>query len=202
MRMMLGVLVVVLALVTGGCVSVTEADRQLEHQTLDAATLSLDLIIATGTAISPAQIKQMEGWLADIKANSAQLVKSHGPAENPLAYSKEASQKARDESGKSHEGFSWAAIGTAVLGIGTVLLGIAKSPWAKMIPGVGQFVGLAEMGVEGAERFMGKMKRDGKPEIAKALADELARVQGTDNILVQKLIAKVKGKLEKVLPKA
>ena len=196
---------IVLVLGLGGCTFVTEADRQLEHQTLDAATLSLDLILATaGKGVSPEEVARIEAWLVDIKANSAQLVKSHGPAENPLAYSKEASQKARDDSGKSHEGFSWAAVGGVILSVGTVLFGLAKSPIAKMIPFIGPWIGAAEATIEGTERFMEKQKREGKPEVAAALAEELKRLQQDDRTksLVNRLLGKAKDKLAKVLPKS
>jgi len=114
----------ILALASGGCVAsstVTDADRQVNHQIIGAAKLieaRLGGIDGIGIVVTQA--------IKDIIANAEHLESVHGAPENPLPYTKENSDDSRQKSAEEHSGggiWGWitgglataAALGWAIL---------------------------------------------------------------------------------------
>lgn len=135
-------LCVVLALTVGaGCATVTEADRELNHQNVDAARVA-SALIAAGAADPTGTLAALGVILADVGKNSSQLQASlGGPPKAPKPYSTEESQKARDAAKASHETPWWKV---ALGGVGTFMIGLLTSgQLARFFPFLAGSVGTA-----------------------------------------------------------
>lgn len=136
---MFAVLILLLALgLGGGCVTVTEEDRQVEHMIGGGADEGLTQVAALEPMVAeiPAAAQSLavlKVALADIKLNAEHLKKVHGPPKNPKKWSEENSANARAASAASHTGF-W-------VGVGGTLMTLASLAWAYIrTTGLGQLV--------------------------------------------------------------
>lgn len=154
-------LCVVLALaVSAGCATVTEADRELNHQNVDAARVA-SALIAAGAADPTGTLAALGVILADVGKNSSQLQASlGGPPKAPKPYSTEESQKARDAAKASHETPWWKV---ALGGLGTFLVGLLTSGrLARFFPFLAGPVGVAlSVVTEGIARVREKAAANG-----------------------------------------
>lgn len=198
------VLACALALALGGAVGcassrdkVTEEDRVVVHYNAEAWALASQLQAAimadpVAAAAALATIAQKYGLPL-----SAQMQKSWGsPEKVPPPISEKAVADAVGASQQSHETPWWlAALGGAVSAAG-VMLTLGKTV-ARFIPGVGQFVVLAESAFTGIERFMQDRKQAGDVEAVSRLATYLQSEQADPKLraLVEKTLHTVKRKL-------
>ena len=210
------VLILALAVTGGGCDArnaVTEEDRAVLSMSRQAAEIqeaSVGALVAfvRGAAVPiPVTVEQLMGTLTQVNADQREnlevLEENWGPPKAPVTYSSAAAKAARDASRKSHSqvGF-WAGLGAVILtglGLGWKIL---RSPLVKAIPIVGTYAHVADALVEGAERWMAREKREGRPDAADGLAEELARTQATRKLegFVEPLLLAAKARLAKVLP--
>jgi hypothetical protein len=135
-----------LALCWAGCVTkstTTEGDREVLHQTAGAVHVVQESLSRASAAIEEGNPQEAKSLLqigaragADIQANMEQQLEVHGPPENPLPYSQEASAKARERSTKEHASSGWV---TTALVAGGVVCSVAATlagmPWlANLFP--------------------------------------------------------------------
>lgn len=179
----------VLALLLSGCVTPTEADRQLLHQTKEAGKL------ITERAVDPV-VKQAG---VDVTANSETLAKNLvGNPAQPRPYSPEESAKTRDDSDKSHESgwFGLLLTGALTLMGAGGLLPIAQR-FLPMILG-GRAAKAASLAVEGIAkvRAAAKASADGKLGL-----DDITKLieEAQTDPRVQELLATLAKKAEEKL---
>ena len=124
---------VVLALVGGGCagyVKVDEPDKVLVDHIVQASTAGqaelnqLASLVSMANSGAAALVTGINQKLEDIKLNAKQVKSKIGPPENPTAYTPAASELARKESGAS-TGF-WVGVGGFFLGLGGIALAVLK----------------------------------------------------------------------------
>jgi len=196
------------ALGCGGAVKAEEPDLQLidmniqigELQTAAwqyiSAALSGD---SAALAIAKARLETFKQQNSDALENSRQLQKVLGKPKEPTPYTPENAADRRKASDTAHSAGFWAWMGGAILTTATVLIGLAKSPLVKSIPFIGTAANVADAVVQGGEQFMDKMKQQGKPEIAAALAAEMVAVQAERNLVpaTKKVLGHVKKRMSK-----
>lgn len=193
----------VLALVVGGqigCASrdkVTEEDRVVVHYNREAWVLAEQLLpVISGNPAAAASglatIIQKYGLPL-----SVQMKKSWGgPAKAPAPISEETVAAAVAGAQKSHEIPWWQSALAGAVSAAVVMLTLGKTA-ARFIPGVGQFVTLAESAFAGIERYMQDRKAAGDVVAVERLATFLQSEQSDPRlrVLVDKTLHRVKQKL-------
>lgn len=175
------------SLALGGCAPsrnrVEEEDRQgidVTRQILDAQDAELDRIEVAlkeapdlkTSAIMPI-VERIREKNSDAKALTWQLISNfHGP-EYPQVYSHAEVQGLIKRMLDAHRVTFWASVGAALLAGGTTVIALARSPLAKMIPGVGTILTSLDGTMAGIETWMQKMKDGGQPDTAAGLASVL-----------------------------
>lgn len=191
-------LILILALgLGGGCASandsVTDGDRQVVHQTLQAAALmraNVTLAIAFLTQDAPkvveavSVLRTMNQPAEDVHANVGQLAKNFGPPKEPLDYSPDASKAAREQSEKEH-GEPWWKVGL------WGLLGVAVTFVSSRVPVVGPliqslFASLYKKALNKSVETTATLRKDGViPEDAlKATAEKVQGTGAVRNLIV------------------
>jgi hypothetical protein len=139
-------LIASLALMSGGgCVTnstVTDGDREVNHQTLGAAVATLELLSSLGgiPGIPADVVAAAYAAVEQVKLNAEHLQGVHGAPQEPKPFSPENAKAARDKSTQEHAdgGLLLKIGGTAltVLGIG---LGFMRfgGPIAQALPWIG-----------------------------------------------------------------
>jgi len=189
---------------TPGKSSVTEEDRVvLDHSVqiarLEKARLGVIMgLIGGDPAVLVASMKELEALNADAIANAEQLQKNWGPPEKPIVYSSAAAAEARAKSDKSHlpKGF-WGWLAGAFSIGGSIALGIARSPLARMIPGFGPVFSALDTTITAVESFMQKKKTAGDVDVVAELRDTLQKAHEDANLrpYIDKFLAKAQDKL-------
>lgn len=191
----------------GGCTAshnrVEEEDRQGIHvtgQILEAQDVELDRVEAAlkeapdlkTAAIMPI-VERMREKNSDAKALNAQLLANFHRPDQPQVYSHAEVQGLIKRMLDAHRVTFWASVGAALLAGGTTVIALARSPIAKMIPGIGTILTSLDGTMAGIETWMQKMKAGGQPDVAEGLASVLEAAHQIP--AVQKFIDK---RLEKV----
>lgn len=158
----------VLALVVGGQIGcaaqqdkVTEEDRVVVQYNHDAWLLVEQLLPALGT--NPVAAVAALGSIVNAygKPLALRMVKAWGPPkEAPPPISEESVKKAISDSEKAHQVPWWMAALGGAASAASVMLGLGKVA-ARFIPGVSQYVTLAESAFAGVERFIQDRKAAG-----------------------------------------
>lgn len=212
------VLVPVLALAGGGCSSkklVLEEDLHLldltkqivERQAGEIVKLE-DALADAGNQISPfvlGKLLPIQGNLKHLNeqaaGNVAVFVSNWGAPGVAQLYSDEVNAKAREAAKTAHSVTFWGSIGTGVVGTALFIIGLARSPVARLIPGIGQMISACDPLLAGAEKFMATMKAKGCPEVAEELAAHLISEQQTAGVdrFVTKRLDKIKVRIAPAL---
>ena len=201
-----GVVLALLSLVS--CAHVTEADREVNHQTLGAARYigSQVALAMAGNTASLLDLARIGAAAHDIEQNSLVLQKNalDGPPKIEKAYSPDEAKAARAASDASHETPWWKV---ALGGAGTFLLGLLTSgKLTRFLPFLaGPFGSALNLVVEGIARVRSQAEEsDGtiKLEGEGGLLETLAKVAETDpraheliKLLAHKAEAKLGGQL-------
>ena len=212
-------MVAVLALVSvGGCGpshnSVEEADRQgldVQRQILLSQDVELDRIetAVNEEPIDPlralaikAAVSGMREKNRDAKDINAQLLTNFRPPQQPTVYSHAEVQSLLKRMHDSHQTTFWASVGAALVAGGTFVIGLARSPLAKMIPGVGTILTSLDGTMAAIETWMTKMKESGKPEIAAGLASVLQEAHKVPAVqrFIEKRLDLVQAEAPRVMP--
>ncbi len=158
---------------------VTEEDRVVLDYSVQIGRLQrahLEVMAAVYTADparAAAALKELRELTDDAIANAEQLQKNWGAPKESTAYTPANADGARKASDKSHSAGFWSGLAAGALSVGLFLVGVARSPLAKMIPGVGTALNALDGFMAGAETWMQKMKDADKPELAEGLAGVL-----------------------------
>lgn len=188
--------------------TVEEADRQgidVERQILLAQDVELDRAEAalkespdlkTVGQIMPT-IERMREKNSDAKALNAQLLSNFHAPQQPQIYSHAEVQSLIKRMLDAHTVTFWASVSGALLAGGLGVIGLARSPLAKMIPGIGTILTSMDSTLGAVETWMQKMKASGKPElgdVADGLQNVLAAAHEDAKVspYVAKALAKVK----------
>lgn len=183
-----------------GCASrdkVTEEDRVVVHYNAEAWALAAQLQAAIAadpmaSAAALATVVQKYGLPL-----SASMKKSWGDPEKPPApISEDAVKAAVDGAGKSHALPWWQTALAGALSAAGIMLTLGKTV-ARFIPGVGQYVTLAESAFAGVERYMQDRKAAGDVAAVERLATFLQSEQSDPRLrqLVESTLHRVKVKL-------
>lgn len=204
----------------GGCGPsynrVEEADREgidVQRQILLAQDVELDRIeesVGDGKdPIPPLQAMAIKAAVAgmreknrDAKEITAQLLTNFRPPQQPTVYSHAEVQSLLKRMHEAHQATFWASIGAALLAGGTFVIGLARSPLAKMLPGVGTILTSLDGTMAAIETWMTKMKESGKPEIAAGLAsvlEEAHKVPAVKSFIAKRLDL-VQAEVPRVMP--
>ena len=179
--------VIVFLLALNGCGpshnTVEEADRQgidVQRQILLAQDVELDRIEAAlheapdlKTASVMPIVERMREKNLDAKALTAQLIANFHPPEQPQIYSHAEVQSLVKRMLDAHRVTFWASVGAAVLAGAGAVIGLARSPIAKMIPGIGTILTSLDGTMAAIETWMTKMKAGGQSDVAAGLASVL-----------------------------
>lgn len=173
--------------------------RQVTHRLLLGA-------LGNDPATYAAALKEVEQLDADNLANNQQLQNNWKPPEKPIEYTPAAAKQAREDSAKKHTetggnfwGWLTGAFGTGAL----IVMGLARSPLARFIPGVGSISTALDTVMTAAETYMRSKKAAGQEEHADELADilEEQQVKAKVDRFSKKRLAKLKKKLGPVIVK-
>jgi len=189
-----------------GCTTkntVTEEDRQgvdVERQIAESQDAELDRLEAAVkedpqvAAVAAPIVARMREKNNDSKQIANALQKNWGPPEKPVTYNHAETPGLIDRILKSHQVGFWAAVGGAFVSGALVLIGLARSPVAKMIPGIGTILTSLDSTFGAIEAWMKKMKEGGRPEVAAGLASvlEAAHEDAKVSPYVAKVLSKVK----------
>jgi hypothetical protein len=200
---------VVLALVLAtifqtGCVTgstVTEEDRQgvdVERQILDEQDAELDRLEAAvkedpkTMAVAAPIVLRMREKNDDARKITKALVKNWGAPEKPRPYSHTEVDGLISSILKSHT----TQLGAAFLAGLLFVLGVAKSPAARMLPVVGPILTALESTVGAAEAYIAKKIAGGKVDDAAELQGVLQQAHKVDKVgaLMDRVTTKVKEK--------
>jgi hypothetical protein len=197
-------LVGILALALGGqigCASerntVTDEDRVVVHYNGEAWGLVAQLLPTLGVnpvAATAALAQIVNGYGVPL---SARMLKAWGPPKEPPApISEEAVKNAIAASEKSHAVPWWQSALAGALSAAGVMLTLGKVA-ARFIPGVGQFVTLAESAFAGVERFIQDRKAAGDVAAVDRLVTFLRSEQADPRLrsLVESTLHRVKKRL-------
>ena len=163
--------------------TVEEADRQgidVTRQILLAQDVELDRIESAlkespdlkTAAIMPI-VERMREKSADAKSLNAQLLANFHDPQQPQIYSHAEVQALVKRMLDSHTATFWASVGAAVLAGAGAVIGLARSPIAKMIPGIGTILTSLDGTMAAVETWMQKMKEGGQADVAQGLASVL-----------------------------
>jgi hypothetical protein len=137
-------LVLVACLALGGCVTnstVTEGDREVNHQTLGAAVLTLDLMDSLrGVPGIPAEVVAAAyAAVEQVKLNAEHLQGVHGAPQEPKPFTSENAAAARQKSTEEHAQSGWKGIAAGALGVLGFALGFMRygGPIAQALPWIG-----------------------------------------------------------------
>lgn len=197
----------VLALAGGGCCgasnnTVYEEDRVLVDMNIQI--LKKQKAVLAALSNNPGGfVAEMEQLDRDAIANNEQLQKNWGAPDNRIDYTPAAAAAARDSSDKKHTtsaGF-WGAIGCGILGGATLIIGLARTPLVRLIPGIGQIIASFDPLLAGAEKFMASQKAKGAGGVAAELAEAMAVEQKSAKVhrYISKRLGKVKKKIAPAL---
>ena len=189
---------------TPGKSTVTEEDRVVLDHSVQIARLEKAKIgfivglIGGDRAVLVASIHELEALNLDAIANAEQLQKNWGQPQQATSYSPEAAAKARQDSDKSHlpKGF-WGWLAGAFSIGGSIALGIARSPLARMIPGFGPVFSALDTTITAVESFMQKKKSTGQVDVVAELRDTLQKAHEDAKLrpYIDKFLAKAQDKL-------
>lgn len=136
--------------------------------------------------------------------NLAVFVDNWGAPGVAQLYSDEANAKAREAAKAAHSTTFWATLSAGILAGATAIIGLLRSPLARLVPGVGQFVAAFDPLLAGVEKFMATQKASGDAGAAVAveLASHLISEQQMAKVdkFVTKRLDKVKNKISDILP--
>jgi len=137
-------LVVVTCLALGGCVTnstVTEGDREVNHQTLGAAIETLTLLDSLRgiPGIPVESVAAAYAAVEQVKLNAEHLQGVHGAPQEPKPYSAENAAAAREKSTQEHAQTGWQGIAAGALGVLGFALGFMRfgGPIAQALPWIG-----------------------------------------------------------------
>jgi hypothetical protein len=197
------IIVVVLVVPLFGCASwatVTDADKAVNHQSMEAGKFIVEETTALAEEIASLPPEEIGGRLGailqagrDVAENAAILQeKVIGAPEVPAPYSPEKSAELRVESAEDHVAPGWWQKVIAALGVATVAGGIGLKVGSRFLPGPW---GLAlDAVVEGIAGFRHRVENDPKLKagdagaIAAALLAELERTQALKGDATRELV--------------
>lgn len=171
--------------------------RQVAHRLLIGA-------LGNDPATYAAALKEVEQLDRDNLANNEQLQKNWKAPDKAVEYTPPAAKQARENSEKVHTetggnflGWLGGAFTTGAL----LVMGLARSPLARFVPGVGSISTALDTVMTGVETYMRSKKAAGQEEHADELAGVLEQGQVKARVarFSQKRLAKVKKKLGPVL---
>ncbi len=193
--------------------TVEEADRQgidTARQVLLAQDVELDRIEAAVDDKTPplqkltilAAVNGMREKNRDAKAIVDQLQTNFHPPQQPQAYTHAEVQSLLKRMHDAHEATFWAGVGSALLAGAGIVIAAARSPIAKMIPGIGTILTSLDGTMAAVETWMQKMKESGKPEVAEGLAGVLEAAHQDPRIgaYIDKKLGKIKAEVPSVTP--
>lgn len=185
---------------------VKEEDRQLVEQGEQIAAIQDEEYARIEQAINDgdlpkakAIIKEARAVNADAGANASTLKGTLGAPQQAVPYTAASAEALRAAAKKAHTdlGF-WAWMVGAITAGGSIALGIARSPLARMIPGFGPVFTALDTTITGVEKWMAAQKAAGNHEVAADLASTLFAAHDEKNV-ADYVMAKVE-KVQEKLP--
>lgn len=184
----------------------TEEDRQGRDVVLQIVNADDEELnrLEQAAAEDPQCFAKMKPFIAgmrekheDARQVLLQLEAVHGKPERPVIYSHAEVPGLIERIKKSHATTFWASVGAAILAGGSIALGLARSPLAKLIPGFGNVFGALSSTVEAVEAYMHKKKSGGEVDDVKELAGILSTAHEDAGVkgLMDKVLVKAKDKL-------
>jgi hypothetical protein len=185
--------------------TVMEEDRQgidVEEQIIEAQDAEFDRLEqalkddpVAMTAAAPI-LARMREKNSDGKKITKQLLSNFGPPEKPIPYAHAEVEGLLARMAKSHAVTFWASVGGALLTGMTLMLGLIRSPAARMIPGVGPIFAALDSTAAAIESYIAKKRAGGHVDDAAELQNVLQQAHKVDKVgaFMDRLTDKVKEK--------